>query len=224
MRSVLFILVALIFTFCTSPKPTTTVTEEKKVEKKSDATKVTLKKGLQIGDQAPTFKLMGIDGEAYTYENIMDGNGKAPKGYIVIFTCNTCPVAKINEERIIELHNKYAKKGYPVVAIQPNDPSVKPGDSYDAMISYAKDKGFPFVYLFDKGQQVYPKYGAKRTPEVFLVDKSLKVRYHGAIDDSVRDPENVEVKYLENAIDAIENGKEPEPTKTKAIGCTIKTT
>lgn len=178
--------------------------------------------GVKVGDKAPSFKLKGIDGKMYSFENIKDANGKAPKGYIVIFTCNTCPVAKANEQRIIELHNKYAPKGYPVVAIQPNDPNIKPGDSYEAMIENAKNKDFPFLYLIDEGQEVFPKYGATKTPEVYLVDKKLVVRYHGSIDDSARDAESVEVKFLENAIQAIDKGKEPSPNTTKAIGCGIK--
>jgi len=90
------------------------------------------------------------------------------------------------------------------------------------MIIRAKEKGFPFAYLFDDGQKIYPQYGATKTPHVFLLDKSRKVRYIGAIDDSARDAEKVTKKYIEMAIEAIENGKEPEPEFTKAIGCSIK--
>ena len=91
------------------------------------------------------------------------------------------------------------------------------------MQAKAKDKKFPFAYLVDEGQQVYPAYGATKTPHIFLVDKDKKVRYIGALDDNTRDPEAVEVRYVEAAIKAIEAGKEPSPTRTKAIGCSIKT-
>lgn len=178
--------------------------------------------GVGVGDKAPTFKLKNIDGKEYSFDNIKDANGNVPKGFIVIFTCNTCPVAKMNEQRIIDLHNNYAPKGYPVVAIQPNDPNIKPGDSFEAMKANAAKKNFPFLYLLDDGQEVFPKYGATRTPEVYLVDKDLTVRYHGAIDDSARDEDSVSKKFLENAIDAIDKGQEPSPAKTKAIGCSIK--
>jgi len=200
-----------------------TDTKQAKASSTSMAKQVVLKKGVKVGDKAPAFNLKGIDGEMHSFDNILDANGEKPKGYIVIFTCNTCPVAKMNEERIIALSNAYAGKGYPVVAIQPNDPAVKPGDSYETMQSYAKDKGFNFLYLFDDGQKIYPQYGATRTPEVYLVDKDLTVRYQGAIDNSVKDADGVSKKFLENAIQAIEEGKEPSPTKTKAIGCSIKT-
>ncbi|MEL6650496.1 MAG: redoxin domain-containing protein [Bacteroidota bacterium] len=120
--------------------------------------------GVGVGDEAPAFHLKGIDGEMYSFDNILDANDEKPKGYIVVFTCNTCPVAKANESRLIELHNTFASQGYPVVAIQPNDPDLKPGDSYEAMIKYADEKGFPFYYLIDEGQKIYPQYGATRTP------------------------------------------------------------
>ena len=178
--------------------------------------------GVKVGDKAPEFNLKNVDGKSYSFDNIKDANGKSPKGYIVIFTCNTCPVAQANEQRIIDLHAKYAPKGYPVVAIQPNNPDSKPGDNFEAMQKRAQQKGYDFVYLLDDGQKIYPQYGATRTPEVYLVDKDKVVRYHGAIDDSARDADGVSDKFLEKAIEAVDSGKEPSPSTTKAIGCSIK--
>ncbi len=179
--------------------------------------------GVTVGDKAPMFELKNVDGKMYALQSIKDAKGEDPKGYILIFTCNTCPYAVASEQRIIDLHEKYAPKGYPVVAVQPNDPAAQPGDSFQKMQERAEEKGFPFLYLFDEGQEIYPKYGATRTPEVFLLDDTFTVRYHGAIDDSVREPEGVEQKFVEDAIKAMEKGKDPEPATTKAIGCTIKT-
>ncbi|TXB64194.1 thioredoxin family protein [Phaeodactylibacter luteus] len=195
-------------------------TEEAKAPAKTVAQRA---EGVAIGEPAPNFNLKGTDGNSYSLDNIMDGNGEKPKGYIVIFTCNTCPYAVASEQRIIDLHNKYAPQGYPVVAIQPNDPAAQPGDSFEAMQERAKEMGYPFLYLFDEGQKVYPAYGATRTPEVFLLDADKYVKYHGAIDDSVRDAEAVEEKFLENAIEALQNGQTPAPVETKAVGCSIKT-
>ncbi len=178
--------------------------------------------GIGVGDKAPNFNLKNIDGKEYSFDNITDANGNKPKGYIVVFTCNTCPYAQANEQRLIDLHTTYAPKGYPVVAIQPNDPALKPGDSFEAMKKNAKKKGFPFLYLFDDGQEVFPKYGATKTPEVYLVDSNLIVRYHGAIDDSPRDGDSVDEKFVEKAIEAIESGKDPATKTTKAVGCGIK--
>lgn len=179
--------------------------------------------GIGIGDKAPDFELKNVDEQVYSLATIKDASGNQPKGYIVIFTCNTCPYAMANEQRIIDLHNKYASMGYPVVAIQPNDPAVQPGDSFSAMQKRAEEKSYPFLYLFDEGQTVFPQYGATRTPEVFLLDSSLTLRYHGAIDDSARDAEGVQVKFVEKAINALEAGEVPNPATTKALGCGIKT-
>ena len=173
--------------------------------------------GYEVGDKAEDFKLKNIDGKMVSLADFEDA-----KGFIVIFTCNHCPFAKLYEDRIIDLNAKYAPKGYPVIAINPNDPEVQPEDSFNNMKERASEKGFNFPYLFDDGQEVYPKFGATRTPHVFLLDKSLTVRYIGAIDDSPQDADAVEVKYVENAIFAISKGKDPEPAKTKAIGCSIK--
>ncbi len=178
--------------------------------------------GLKVGDTAPDFSLMNVDKKMYSFKDVKDANGNTPKGYIVTFTCNTCPVAQAYEDRIIELHKKMSPLGYPVVAIQPNDPAVQPGDSFEAMQKRAKSMNYPFVYLFDDGQKIYPQYGASRTPEVYLVDNNLKVRYHGAIDDNSQDPDAVKVNYVVNAVIAIEKGEEPNPADVRAVGCSIK--
>ncbi len=176
---------------------------------------------LKIGEKAPDFTLVNaVDGKSYQLSKDFP---EATKGYIVTFTCNTCPFAIKYEERIIALHEKMAPKGYPVIAIQPNDPEIKPGDSMEAMKEQAEKKDYPFVYLFDEGQKVYPQYGASRTPEIFLLDKDLVLRYHGAIDDSAQNPDAVTVNYVEEAVKALESNRKPDPSTTKAIGCTIKT-
>lgn len=173
--------------------------------------------GLKVGDTAPDFRLKNVDGKMVSLKDY-----KKAKGFIVTFTCNTCPYAVMYEDRIIELHKKMEPKGYPVIAIQPNDPSVQPGDSFSKMQQRAKEKKFPFAYLMDEGQKVYPMYGATRTPHLFLLDKTMKVRYIGALDDNASDASAVTKRYVEDAIAALEKGKDPEVTSTKAVGCTIK--
>ena len=173
--------------------------------------------GFQPGDKASDFDLKSVDGKNYSLASFKDA-----KGFIVVFTCNSCPFAVMYEDRIVELSKKYGKKGYQVIAINPNDPEVKPDDSYEKKKVRAKDKGFDFPYLFDEGQKVYPAYGATKTPHVFLLDKNHVVKYIGAIDDNAEDASQVEEIYLENAIAALDKGKEPVPAVTKAIGCSIK--
>ena len=173
--------------------------------------------GYKVGEQATDFSLKNVDGTMVSLKDF-----KGVNGYIVVFTCNSCPYAKMYEDRIIALHNKYASLGYPVVAINPNDPSVKPDDDFASMQARAKEKNFPFKYLFDDGQKVYPAFGATRTPHVYLLDANRYVRYIGAIDDNAQSPADVSVKYLENAIAALKAGNNPDPAETKAIGCTIK--
>ncbi len=177
--------------------------------------------GLQPGDTAPDFSLRNVDGRMVSLSEL-SAQDPATKGFIVVFTCNTCPYAVMYEDRLIALHETYAPKGWPVVAIQPNDPGLKPGDSLEEMKIRAKEKGFPFVYLFDEGQQVFPAYGATRTPTVYLLDANRKVRYIGAIDNNPQEAEAVSQRYVEAAILATESGRTPDPATTKAIGCGIK--
>lgn len=172
--------------------------------------------GYQIGDKAADFNLENVDGTMHSLAGI-----DAANGYIVVFTSNECPFAKAYEDRLIALHNEMAPKGYPVVAINSNDGSEGGDNTMQDMITRHKEKSFPFVYLKDKQQDVYPKYGATKTPHVFLLDQEMIVRYIGAIDDNSNAPEDVEERYVANAIAALEAGQSPDPATTKAIGCPI---
>ena len=175
---------------------------------------------LQPGAKAPSFSLKGVDGKTVSRSDYNDS-----KGVILIFTCNTCPYVVAYEDRMIALHNKFAPKGYPVVTINPNDPELSKGDSYEAMQQRAKEKSFPFPYLFDEKQEIFPKYGATRTPEVFLLKKvndEFIVVYTGTIDDNYKDESEVKEKFAANAVKATMKGETPNPATTKAIGCTIK--
>ena len=129
------------------------------------------------------------------------------------------------EDRIIALDKKYKVRGYPVVAVNPNNPQVQPEDSYEKMIVRADEKGFTFPYLYDADQSVAKAYGATRTPHVFILEKvdgDFFVRYIGAIDDNSKDPKAVDQKFVEMALEQIYQGASPNPDFTKAIGCSIK--
>lgn len=176
--------------------------------------------GYKVGDKAADFKLKNVDGRMLSMADFADA-----KGFVVIFSCNHCPYVIAYEDRMIELHNKYAPKGFPVIAINPNDPEVQPQDGYELMIDRANEKKFPFAYLLDEGQKVYPVYGATRTPHVYLLNKKgndLIVEYIGTIDNNYKDASQVTETYLADAIDALLENKKPSITETKAIGCTIK--
>ncbi|GAA4164572.1 thioredoxin family protein [Chryseobacterium ginsenosidimutans] len=177
-------------------------------------------KGYEIGDEATDFKLKNIDGKMISLADF-----KTAKGFIVVFTCNHCPYAKKYEDRIIELDKKFKSQGYPVIAINPNDPSVQPEDGYKQMIERAKEKGFTFPYLVDEGQKIFPQYGATKTPHVFLLQKENGkniVKYIGAIDNNYENPNDVSEYYVQDAVNALIKNEPIKMTKTVAIGCTVK--
>lgn len=176
--------------------------------------------GLKPGDNANDFTLKNVDGKSVSLSDYSD-----QKGVIVVFTCNPCPYANAYEQRIIALHNNYADKGFPVVAIDPNDEKMSPEDTFAKMKEKAEKKGYPFPYLKDETQEVYKSYGATNTPHVYVLKNdggTFKVAYVGAIDDNAMDAGSVTKKYVENAIQAILSGTSPSPASTKAIGCGIK--
>ncbi|HKC67791.1 MAG TPA: thioredoxin family protein [Bacteroidia bacterium] len=176
--------------------------------------------GYKVGDKAIDFKLKNVNDKMVSMADYKDA-----KGIIVVFTCNHCPFAKKYESRIMDLDKKMKAKGFPVVAINPNDPAIEPEDSFENMQKRAKEKGYTFPYLIDETQNVAKAYGATKTPHVYVLQKEKDtyiVKYIGAIDDNSEDESAVKEKYVENAVANILAGKPVTPDNTKAIGCGIK--
>jgi len=176
--------------------------------------------GYKIGDEATDFKLKDVNGKMVSLSDYPDA-----KGFIVIFTCNTCPFAVASEQRMVDLDKEFKPKGYPVIAINPNNPKLQPDDTYELMQQKAKEAGFSFPYLYDESQSIYAKYGATKTPHVYLLQKEDGkniVKYIGAIDDNVRNAAEVKDRFLANAVYELLAGKEVSVKETKAIGCSVK--
>ncbi|HEA29487.1 MAG TPA: thioredoxin family protein [Leeuwenhoekiella sp.] len=178
------------------------------------------KTGYEVGDTATDFSLKNVNDKMVSMADY-----EKAKGFIIAFTCNTCPFSRANEDRLIALDQKYKDQGYPVIAINPNDASTNERESFTAMKKRSREKGFTFPYLYEGNKKVHKTYGAIKTPHVYLLSKEsdeLIVKYIGAIDDSSRDARNVDQKFLENAVDALLAGKPIQVTSTKAIGCSVK--
>lgn len=176
---------------------------------------------IAVGSTAPDFSLKNVDGNTVALSDYAN-----EKGVIVIFSCNPCPYVQAYENRMIDLHNEFAPQGYPVVFINPNDPIVQPEDSFEKMQERAKEKKYPFPYLVDEGQKIYPAYGATRTPEVFLLknegDGKFVVKYTGTIDNNYQDATAATEHYVADAVRALLAGNNPNPATTVAIGCGIQ--
>jgi peroxiredoxin len=174
----------------------------------------------KAGDIASDFKLKNVKGEIVSLADIKDADG-----FIVSFWCNTCPVVKKYDQRLQDLHAKYASKGYPVIAVNPNDPAVSPGDSYEKMKETAARLNYKFEYLFDETQEVARRYGATNTPHIYILswrDGKLVVDYVGAIDNNADDDAAADKKYAEDALNSILKGQPVAVAGTKAVGCGIK--
>jgi len=167
--------------------------------------------GVEIGDQAPNFTATSVDGKEVSLKSAL----KDSKAVVVCFTCNKCPVAVAYEDRFIEFTKQYQPKDVTFVALNCNNAS----EGLEQMKQRAEEKGFNFIYAFDASGDAARKYGATRTPELFVVDSSGKIQYHGAFDDSQRKPKK---NYLASAVDAVLAGKKPEVAETKPFGCGIK--
>jgi peroxiredoxin len=183
---------------------------------------------LNLGDTAPDFRLLGIDGRHHTL-----GDYRSAKLLMVVFLSNHCPYSHAAETRLIPLAREFKSQGLEVVAINPNSPESvridelgysKYNDSYEEMKLYARDAGFPFPYLYDGDTQVTAKaYGCLATPHVFLFDQERKLRYVGRVDDSrFADPASVTSHDARNAVVELLAGRPVTKAATTVMGCSTK--
>ena len=165
---------------------------------------------MQIGDEAPTFSLPDTDGTEHGPDGVT----------VVVFTCNHCPYALGWHERLLQVARDYPQVTF--LAVNPNDAERYPTDSYEAMKARVEaDGGWPLPYLRDESQEVARAYDAKTTPDVFILDADLRLRYRGAPDADHRD-ESEGAAWLRAALDAVLAGEDPAQAETEPVGCSIK--
>jgi len=174
---------------------------------------------LPIGSSLPNpdTKMKDISGKEVSFKDAMKKNG-----LLVLFSCNTCPVVGKYQSRTLETAKFATDNEIGVILLNSNEATRGDGESFDDMKEYGKDQGYPFSYVVDKNSAMADAFGATRTPEVFLFDKSGKLVYHGAIDDNANDPGEVTRKHAKIAIEEMVAGKNVSTTKTRFVGCTIK--
>jgi peroxiredoxin len=174
---------------------------------------------MKIGEHAPFFDLLGVDGRKYRLENL-----QGAKATVVVFSCNHCPYVIMNEERLISIARKYAPLGVTMAFINANDATAYPEDSYEDMKRRARDKAYPFPYLHDESQQTARVYGATHTPQIFVFDRTLHLAYTGSVDDddNHKNRKTAERHYLTDALDDLIEGRPVRLPETHALGCTIK--
>ncbi len=166
------------------------------------------------------FSLPNVDGRNISLDDYPDA-----KGFIIVFTCNHCPYAVAYELRLKEIHDRFAGRGFPLIAISSNDAQKYPQDSFELMKVRAAQRGWQFPYLYDETQEVAHTYGAERTPHVFVIVKEgdyWQVKYSGAIDDNYQNAAAVKERYLDDAVLALTDGKPVPMAQTVPVGCTIK--
>lgn len=172
-------------------------------------------KSVSVGDVGKPFAgLVGTDDRPHALDEYLAGG----KGVVLIFTCNHCPCAAGYEDRLFTLAREFQPQGVRFVAVCCGTDEV---DSLPAMKERAAERKFPFPYLHDPSQQSARDYGARVTPEVFVLRPDRTVVYLGAVDDSWNDPAQVQHAYLHDALTALVAGRMPEIGEARARGCSI---
>ena len=174
---------------------------------------------LAIGSSIPSpeSKMKDISGKEIAFKDAMKKNG-----LLVMFSCNTCPVVKKYQSRTLETGKFALDNEIGVIVLNSNEASRDEGDSFDDMKQYAKEQGYNFNYVLDKNSVMADAFGATRTPELFLFDKSGKLVYHGAIDDNPNGPDKVTRQHAQLAMQEMVSGKTVSTTTTRFTGCSIK--
>jgi peroxiredoxin len=166
-----------------------------------------------IGDAAPDIRLTAIDGKTFSLSKA----AKSHKAVVLMFIATQCPYSNAYNVRMRDMAAAYGNKGVLFVGINSNKTEPE-----QEVRGHAKEHGHTFPIMKDPDNKVADLYGAKRTPEVFLVDPEGKVRYHGRIDENYEDASRVASPDLKNALDQLLGGQPVVKAETKAFGCTIK--
>jgi hypothetical protein len=165
---------------------------------------------VNIGDEAPTFSLPDTGGQEHGPDGVT----------VVVFTCNHCPYALGWHDRLLHVARDYPQVTF--LAVNPNDAERYPADSYEAMRERVeREGGWPHPYLRDESQEVARAYDAKTTPDVFVLDAALRLRYRGAPDADHRNP-GLKADWLRDALDAVVSDEQPQRAETDPVGCSIK--
>jgi peroxiredoxin len=172
---------------------------------------------LALDAQARPFSLPGVDGQTHTLKEMAGSSA-----VVLLFMSNHCPYVAAWEDRIIGIAREYRDRGVRFLAISSNDVSRYPKDGPEEMSRRALDAAYPFPYLFDEDGTVATAFGATRTPQAFVLDGSMRLKYRGAVDSSWDEDEDRE-EYLRSALDAILSARPVEVPETPPVGCPIKT-
>ena len=172
-----------------------------------------------IGKKADQFQLKSIDNKMISLND-----AKGENGTLIMFICNHCPYVKAIIRDLAEDCNELKRNGVNSVAIMSNDTKNYPEDSFDKMISFAKNNDFgELKYLIDETQEIAKKYGAVCTPDFFGYNKNLELQYRGRMRELKKlIPVRTGESDLFQAMKLIaETGKGPEE-QIPSAGCGIK--
>lgn len=171
---------------------------------------------LSIGEQAPGLELPDTGGRGHT----LPAPGSAV-ATVVVWTCNHCPYALAWHGRLMAVARETAGDGVSFFAVNSNDADRYPADSLDAMRERVDADEFDCPYLHDADQSVARSFGAKTTPDVFVFDSDLVLRYRGAPDADYENPVE-DAAWLRDALDCVIRGARVENPETEPMGCSVK--
>ena len=173
------------------------------------------KTGTTIGSYAPDFELPGIDRAVHHLARYLEKY----RAVGVVFLCNRCPDVQGCIDHLKQIQAEFEPVGFTLIGINANDASVYPEDSFENMVSFSEEYQLNFPYLRDPTQDVAKSFGARVTPQAFLLDDKGVLRYCGSINDNPQAPQLVEIAYLRNAIASLLKGEQIDPSQTEPVGC-----
>jgi peroxiredoxin len=172
---------------------------------------------LQPGQDAIDFRLPSTEGKEYSLSDF-----EKFRYLVIFFTCNHCPYVLGSDELTRVTAEKYFGRGVGFAGINSNSENTYPEDSFPNMVERMKRNKFPWVYLYDKSQEVAKAYGALRTPHFYVFDENRKLVYTGRGVDNPRDISKMKVNNLDNVLDELTSGGNISVLMTNPIGCNIK--
>jgi peroxiredoxin len=173
-------------------------------------TPTTVAEGTAIGEHIPQFtaEMTSVQG-VKPHVSKLDSH-KTKRITVYTFIGSTCPATNAYADRFKDLEHRYGPKGVDFIYLYPNR-----NDTHDVQLSFHKEKGFTGPFIDDHGAHLARLFKARRTTEIFVVNRKGVLVFHGAVDDS-RQPKAVTKRYLAPALDEVLAGK-PVTTPTSDV-------
>lgn len=174
---------------------------------------------IEVPTEVAAFSVRAIDGSQINIQPQGADGAHSPRVTVVCFLGNDCPMVKLYAPRLSQLSSQWPDQQVQVIGINSN-----PQDTTERIQRVVEELAITFPVIKDADQSLLRSFGATRTPEIFVLDSSLQIHYHGRVDDQylpgIAKPKASRAD-LQQAVSELLQGQPVSVGETPFTGCLI---